>query len=78
MYFNHFELHIGFEVHLKPRALIIPSMHVPIYGRSLSSSDSQSNLLPPINVNIVATGKLTGHMKRRYHDQVRVWLETVE
>ncbi|XP_064390621.1 eIF-2-alpha kinase GCN2-like isoform X2 [Halichondria panicea] len=38
-------------------------------ARSLSSSDSQSNLLPPINVNIVATGKLTGHMKRRYHDQ---------
>ena len=34
--------------------------------------DPQSNVMPPVNVNIVGMGKLPGHLKRRYHDQVRL------
>lgn len=34
--------------------------------------DPQSNVIPPVNVNIVGMGKLPGHLKRRYHDQVRL------
>ena len=33
------------------------------------SSEGQSSILPPINVTTVVEGKLTGHIKRRYHDQ---------
>ena len=32
-------------------------------------SEGQSNTLPPVNVTTVVEGKLTGHIKRRYHDQ---------
>ena len=73
------ELHACKMVHLKNVICTLYSnslMH-PLY-RNLSSADNQSNLLPPINVNIVATGKLTGHMKRRYHDQVSRCLGTVD
>ncbi len=68
-------------VHLKPMLSVhynySNSLMHSLY-RNLSSADNQSNLLPPINVNIVATGKLTGHMKRRYHDQVSRCLGTVD
>ena len=37
---------------------------------SSSVTDTQSNAIPPVNVNIVGTGKLPGHVKRRLHDQV--------
>ena len=33
------------------------------------SSEGQSSSIPPINVTPVIEGKLSGHLKRRYHDQ---------
>ena len=39
-------------------------------ARTSGPSETQSNAVPAVNVTIVNTGKLTGHLKRRYHDQV--------
>ena len=36
---------------------------------SSNASEGQSSILPPVNVTIIVEGKLTGHIKRRYHDQ---------
>ena len=33
-------------------------------------SEGQSAAVPQVNITVVVTGKLTGHLKRRYHDQV--------
>ncbi len=60
---------------------ILKICHIILYyiipnTRNLSSLESQSNLLPPINLNIVSMGKLNGHTKRRYHDQVCVFTST--
>lgn len=33
-------------------------------------SDGQSTAMPQVNITVVVHGKLTGHLKRRYHDQV--------
>lgn len=38
-------------------------------ARTSGPSETQSNALPAVNVTIVNTAKLTGHLKRRYHDQ---------
>ena len=42
----------------------------PVRTSSSHGGEPQSNVMPPVNVNIVGTGKLPGHLKRRYHDQV--------
>ena len=40
--------------------------------RASLSSEVQSTGMPQVNITIIVHGKLTGHSKRRYHDQVRM------
>ncbi len=39
-------------------------------GGLYGGESHQTSTMPPVNVTIVATGKLHGHVKRRHHDQV--------
>ena len=37
-----------------------------------ASTETQSGTLPPVNISVVPTGKLSSHMKRRFYDQVNL------
>lgn len=41
-------------------------------------SEGQSSAMPQVNITVVVNGKLSGHLKRRYHDQVSTILENLE
>ena len=50
-------------------ALLWMTVHCRASGFNIA--EGQSSALPQVNITVVVNGKLSGHLKRRYHDQVR-------
>lgn len=58
------------QKHGVERSDSLESREGPVRTSSSHGVEPQSNVMPPVNVSIIGTGKLPGHQKRRHHDQV--------
>jgi len=57
------------QKHGVERSDSLESREGPVRTSSSHGVEPQSNVMPPVNVSIIGTGKLPGHQKRRHHDQ---------